>query len=191
MKSLNSAILILLFAAVVSGVYLYATGDLKLFDRDKPANVDGDMEILKTEKDFRNKLAVLRLDREKLSRRKKLMEERKAETVQFLKDKGVTSESDLGDSDVKYAISNLKQFVSDLEEVDKNVDRYTNTITADEAMLKKLEQEAISNEIAISDEEQIRMSALIKELDDKILGEEKDIFEEAKLRELLGDELGQ
>ena len=149
------------------------------------------MEILKNEKDFRNKLAVLRLDREKLSRRKKLMEERKAETVQFLKDKGVTSESDLGDSDVKYAISNLKQFVSDLEEVDKNVDRYTNTITAVEAMLKKLEQEAISNEIAISDEEQIRMSALIKELDDKILGEEKDIFEEAKLRELLGDELGQ
>ena len=191
MKSLNSAVLILLFAAVVSGVYLYATGDLKLFDRDKPANVDDDMEILKTEKDFKNKLAVLRLDREKLLRRKKLMQERKAETVQFLKDKGITSASDLGDSEVKYAVSSLKQFVADLKEVDKNVDRYTNTITAVEAMLKKLEQEAISNEIAISDEEQIRMSALIKELDDKILGEEKDIFEEAKLRELLGDELGQ
>ena len=191
MKSLNSAILILLFAAVVSGVYLYATGDLKLFDRDKPANVDDDMEILKTEKDFKNKLAVLRLDREKLLRRKKLMQERKAETVQFLKDKGITSASDLGDSEVKYAVSSLKQFVADLKEVDKNVDRYTSTITAVEAMLKKLEQEAISSEVAISDEEKIRMSALIKELDDKIHGDEDDIFEDAKLRELLGDELGQ
>ena len=190
MKSIKSAILILLFAAVVSGVYLYATGDLK-FDRNNSSNAEGDTEILSSEADFRNKLAELRINREKLTRRKKLMQERKAKTVQFLKDKGITAESDLSDSEVKYAISNLKQFVADMEEVDKNVDRYTKTITAVEAMLKKLEQEAIANEVMISDEEKIQMSALIKELDDKIIGDEQDILEEEKLRQLLGNELGE
>ena len=191
MKSLKSAILILLFAAVVSGIYLYSTGDLKLFDRETSTEVDGEMEVLKTEEDFKNKLALLRLDREKLSRRKELMEKRKLETVQFLKEKGITATSDLGDTDVKYAISNLKQYITDLKEVDKNFERYTNAINAVEAMLTKIKQQSIADEVNISDEKKIELSAMIKELDDKLIGDEPDIIEEEKLRQLLGNELGE
>ena len=189
MKSLNSAIFILLFAAVVSGVYLYTTGDLKLFDRETSSEGDPGMEVLKTEEDFKNKLAALRMDREKLSQRKKLMEERKQETVKFLKDKGVTATSDLSDKDVKYAISNLKQYITDLKDVDKNVSRYTNAINAVEAMLTKIKQQSIADEVNISDEKKIELSAMIKGLEDKLIGDEPDFIEEEKLRKLLGDEL--
>ena len=188
MKSLNSALLILLFAALVSGVYLYATGDLKLFDGNG-AEVEEEGEFLKTEEQFRDKLAELRIDREKLERRKKLMEERKAETVSFLKEKGITSESDLSDKDVKYAVNNLKVALIDIKEVDKNVEKYSSAIAAVEAMLKKMEQQAIADEVAVSDEKKIEMSAMIKELDDKLIGDEMDILEEEKLRQLLDNEL--
>ena len=147
------------------------------------------MEVLKTEEDFKNKLAALRMDREKLSQRKKLMEERKQETVQFLKDKGVTATSDLSDKDVKYAISNLKQYITDLKDVDKNVSRYTNAINAVEAMLTKIKQQSIADEVNISDEKKIELSAMIKGLEDKLIGDEPDFIEEEKLRKLLGDEL--
>lgn len=190
MKSFNSALMILLFAAVVSGVYLYSTGDLKLFDRSKPGDVAGEGDFLKTEKQFRDKLAELRINHDKLLRRKKLMEERKAETVAFLKDKGISSESDLSDKEVRYAINNLKVAVADLEVVEKNAQKYTDTIASVEAMLTNMEHRAIADEVAISDEEKIQMSALIKQLDDHLLGDEPDVLEDAKLRELLGSELG-
>jgi hypothetical protein len=186
MKSLKSALVILLFAALVSGIYLYATGDLKL---GNVTETETEGEFLKSEEQFRNKLAELRMDREKLIRRKKLMEDRKAETISFLKEKGITSESDLSDKDVKYAINNLKVAVADVKEVEKNVLKYDDAIAAVEAMLVKMEQEAIANEVAVSVEKKIQMSAMIKELDDKLIGDEPDIIEEEKLRELLDNEL--
>jgi hypothetical protein len=191
MKSLNSAVAVLLFSAVVAGVYLYATGDLKLFDRNEVAETDSDETFLKTESEFRRKLAELRMDRDKLIRRKKLMVKRKSETVQFLKEKGITADSDLGDSDVKYAIGNLKRAVADVKEVDKNVAQHDQLISAVEAMLVKMEQERLANEVAVSDEEKIQMSAMLKELDDRLVGDESDIFEDEEIRDLLGKELGQ
>jgi len=180
--------MILLFAALVSGVYLYATGDLKLFDRGQTKANEGG--LLQTEEQFREKLAELRINRQKLLNRKKLMEERKAETVAFLKDKGISSESDLSDKEVRYAINNLKLAVADLKVVETSAKKYTDTIASVEAMLTNIEQRALADDVAISDDEKIEMSALILHVDDELLGDEPDIFEDEKLRELLGSELG-
>jgi len=167
--------MILLFAALVSGVYLYATGDLKLFDRGQTKANEGG--LLQTEEQFREKLAELRINRQKLLNRKKLMEERKAETVAFLKDKGISSESDLSDKEVRYAINNLKLAVADLKVVETSAKKYTDTIASVEAMLTNIEQRALADDVAISDDEKIEMSALILHVDDELLGDEPDIFE--------------
>lgn len=190
MKSINSAIMVVLFSAFVAGIYLYAVGDLKLFDR-QVVQEPQEEGFLKTEGQFRRKLAEMRMDRDKLVRRKELMVKRKSETVDFLKEKGITATSNLEDSDVKYAVNNLKRAVADIKEVDKNVARYDDSITAVEAMLVKLEQERIANEVAVSDETKIELSAMLKNLDDQLLGEELDIFAEEELRDLLGEELKQ
>jgi hypothetical protein len=190
MKSLQSAILVLVFAAVVGCLYLYVIGDLKVFDADSDSSSEN-TTFLKTEEEFRLKLAELRIDREKLQSRKKLMEERKAETVAFLKDKGVTSKSDLSDADVKYAVNNLKRAVRDLKEVDRNIGRYSEGILAVEAMLDKLEQERLANEIAVSDERKIEISAMVKRLDDELITGDDDIFGDEELEALLGEELSE
>jgi len=188
MKSLNSAILVLVFAAVVSGIYLYTTGDLRLFDNDS-ANSTEDATFLKTEEQFRHKLAELRMDREKLQARRRLMEEGKAETVTFLKDRGITSNSDLSDADVKYAVNNLKRAISALKEADRNIERYSEGILAVEAMLDKLEQERLANEVAVSDDRKIELSAMVKRLDDELITGDDDIFGDEELEALLGKEL--
>jgi hypothetical protein len=188
MKSFKSAILVLVFAALVSAIYLYFLGDLKLLNKTEPNAAD--TTFLKTEEQFRTKLAELRIEKDKLERRKRLMEERKQETVTFLKDKGVTSQSSLDAQDVKYAVKNLKRSVADIKVVEKNIKRYDEGIVAIAAMLKKLEQERLANEIAVSDERKIEISAMVKRLDDELVGEEDDIFADEQLRELLGEELG-
>ena len=134
MSSLKSAIIILLFAAVVAGVYMYATGDLKFdgTEKNKGPNTTG---FLKTEEEFRTKLAELRIEQKKMERRKELMAERKDEIVKELKDKGITSTSDISDKDVKYKINNLKTAVNDIKVVDKSIVRYQEGIDAVEAML--------------------------------------------------------
>lgn len=190
MKSFQSAITVLLFAALVAGVYMWAVGDLKVGDR--PDN-DGNNNsgFLKTEGEFRRKLAELRIEQDKVGRRKILMEERKAETVAYLKEKGITSTSNLDDKDVKYAVKNLKQTVSDIKGLDKIVERYEEGIVAIEAMLKQIEQERISAEVALSDEQAEELNIMIRDLDEKLGGGELDLLEDDKLRELLDLELGE
>ncbi|QEG22765.1 hypothetical protein [Mariniblastus fucicola] len=188
MKSVKSAILILLFAAVVAGVYLYAVGDLK-FDREEVAGPNN-TGFLKTEAEFRTKLAELRIEQNKMERRKELMIERKDEIVAELKEKGITSTSDISDKDVKYKITNLKKSVSDIKVVDKSIGKYQQGIDAIEAMLTKLEQERLSSEVAISEDKAKELSIMLLDLDEK-LTEDENILEEEALREMLGLELGE
>lgn len=189
MKSIKSAIIVLLFATVVAAVYLYAVGDLKL-DGGKVDDGPNNTGFLKTEDEFRTKLAELRIEQEKMERRKKLMIERKDVIVKELKEKGITSTSDITDKDVKYKINNLKTAVSDIKVVDKSIARYQEGIDAIEAMLTKLEQERLSGEVAISEEKAEELGIMLLDLDDK-LTEEENILEEDALRKLLGLELGE
>lgn len=190
MKSFQSAVSILLFAALVAGIYMWAVGDLKFGDQpaDDGKNTTG---FLKTEAEFRRKLAELRMEQDKVQRRKALMGERKQETIDYLKEKGITSTSNLDDKDVKYAVNNLKQMVSDEKGLDKIVDRYEEGIVAIEAMLKQIEQQRISAEVALSDEKAEELNIMIRDLDEKLGGEETDLLEEEKLRELLDLELSE
>ena len=190
MKSIKSAIIVLLFAALVAGVYLYIVGDLK-FDggaaKDDGPNNTG---FLKTEEEFRTKLAEHRIEQEKMRRRKKLKVERKDELVKELKAKGITSTSDISDNEVKYTINNLKTAVTDIKVVDKSIGKYQEGIDAIEAMLTKLEQERLSGEVAISEEKATELGIMLLDLDEKLTAEE-NVLEEEALRELLGLELGE
>ncbi len=191
MKSISSAITVLLFCTVVAGVYLYAVGDLKFGGGDtEPSNVNN-TGFLKTPAEMRRKLAQLRLDQEKVRRRRKLTQGRKQEVVDLLKKKGVDSNADLSDDDLKYEVRSLKRYVEDIREMDSIIVKYDKPIAAIEAMLKLAEQERIADEVAISDEKAAELGKMIIDLDEKLgVDEAPDLFEEDELRSLLSDELG-
>lgn len=181
----------MLFAAVVAGIYMWAVGDLNFGNQPKEDDGQNNSGFLKTEAEFRRKLAELRMDQDKVVRRKALMEERKGETISYLKEKGITSTSNLEDKDVKYAVNNLKQMVADLKGLDKIIGRYEDGIVGIEAMLKQIEQKRISAEVALSDEKAEELNIMIRDLDEKLAGDEPDLLEEEKLRELLDLELNE
>lgn len=190
MRSLKSAIIVLLFATVVAGVYLYLVGDLKFDDNGGGNDGPNNTGFLKTEAEFRTKLAELRIEQNKMGRRKELMIENKDEIVSELKSKGITSTSDISAKDVKYKITNLKKAVKGIKDVDKSIAKYQEGIDAIEAMLDKLEQDRLSAEVAISEDKAKELSIMLLDLDEK-LTEEENLLEEQELRDLLGLELGE
>ncbi len=192
MKSIQNAIFVFLFCAVVAGVYLWVIGDLKFTGNSDPSETAiNNTGFLKTPAEFRRKLAELRMDQDKVKRRKQLLLERKQETVDFLKEKGVTSDSDLTDKDVKYAVHNLKRYVADTKNMDTIIARYNEPIAAIEAMLQRLEQERIAEEVAISDERAMELGKMLIDLDEKLSGDELDVLEVEELRDMLDLELNE
>ncbi len=189
MKSIQNALTVLLFCTVVAGVYLYFMGDLSFQGGQQKPEVSK-TGFLKTEQEFRDKLAELRLDRDKVIRRKQLLQDRKSETVELLKSKGVTADSDLNDADTKYAVQNLKRYVADLKGMDGIVEKYDKPIAAIEAMLVRIEQDQIAADVAISDEKAEQLGVMLLDLDDRLGVGDNDVFEESELRDLLSDELG-
>ncbi len=188
MKSFQSAILVLVFSAAVFLAYTYVMNGLNPTDKD-PATTNN-TGFLKTEPEFRNKLAELRIDQDKVVRRKKLLESRKKETVDELRSKGVTAQSDLTDKDIKYAARNLKRTVAEMKKMDETIGRYQTAIDAIEAMLKEIERDRIAEEVAISDEKAEELGIMILDLDERLSEGEDDLFEDEELREILGMELG-
>ena len=189
MSSFKTAIIILLFATIVTGVYMYLNGDLPANNGGRSAGPNN-TGFMTTEAEFRGKLAELRIEQEKMERRKKLMIERKDDIVTELKDKGVTSTSDISDKSIKYQVTNLKKSINGIKEVDNSIGDYQKGIDAIEAMLTKLEQDRLSAEVEISEEKAEELSIMLLDLDQKLL-EDDNLFEEEELRDILGSELGE
>jgi len=188
MKSFQSAILILVFSATVFLAYTYLIqGSDPVGPDSSPINNTG---FLKTEQEFKDKLAQLRLEREKVVRRKKLLDDRKAETVELLKSKGFTAESDLDNEDTKYAVRDLNRYVADMQSMDETIKKYDKPIAAIEAMLKRIEQDQIAAEVAISSEKAEELGIMLLDLDERLGVKETDMFEEQAIRKILSSELG-
>ena len=119
-----------------------------------------------------------------------MLGKRKQETIDLLRSKGVTADSDLSDKDVKYAARNLKRTVAEMKKMDETVGEYQKLIDAIEAMLKEMERDRIASEVAISDERAEELGIMMLDLDERLADGDDDIFEDEELREILGTELG-
>jgi len=92
--------------------------------------------------------------------------------------------------DTKYAVRNLKRYVADMNGMDETIKSYDKPIAAIEAMLKRIEQDQIAAEVAISDEKAEELGVMLLDLDERLGVEETDMFEEEELRQILSSELG-
>ncbi len=146
---------------------------------------------LKTEQEFRDKLAELRMQREKSARAVARLEERKVETVAFLKEKGVKSAADVAqDTNLKYAARELKGWSEEIEKRKQDLVSYDEAIKAIETMLKELERKRISEMAAMSEEDYIRLRKIVLDLNDRLEVDKQDVIADEELDLLLKEELG-
>ncbi len=187
----KSFLILIVLAGLGAIGYLWAAGQLQLRPRVVQENMGGKGEILKTEGQFRNKLAELKMQRDKVQRGIKRLEKLKAETVAELKQKGITSGADYLDSkdkDVKYAVVNLKGWVVQIAKIQQEVTYYDDAIRSIEVMLDKIERERIDESVALSEDEYIEIQKIIVDLDER-LNIETNILEDEELGKLLDLEM--
>lgn len=146
---------------------------------------------LSSEQEFRDKLAELRMQREKSVRAVSRLEERKAATVAFLKEKGVKSAADVAqDTSLKYAARELKGWSEEIDKLQQEVGHYDQAIKAIETMLADLERKRISESVALSEDEYMQLRKIVLDLNDRLDVDKQDVVEDAELDELLKEELG-
>lgn len=146
---------------------------------------------LSSEQEFRDKLAELRMQREKSARAVARLEQRKSETVEFLKSKGVKSSADVAqDVNLKYAARELKGWSEEIDKLEKELKHYDEAVSAIQAMLADLERKRINETVAMTEDEYIRLRKIVLDLNDRLEVDKQDIIADEELDSLLKEELG-
>jgi len=147
-------------------------------------------KILTTERDFRDKITELRIQREKVDRGIRRLELRKTETLKYLKDKGIRSSADVtDDTDVTYALRNLKGWKVEIEKLQEDTKNYDEAISSIEVMLDELERKRINQEVALTEEEYLEMRKIVKDLNERLGLDKNDVLAEEELGRILDEEL--
>lgn len=187
-KSLLVVLLVAILGALVA--YAFFTGAIQSRTEAAKNKLDGETHILTTERDFRDKVTELRIQREKVLRGIKRLELRKTETVQYLKEKGIRSSADVtDDKDVVYALRNLKGWKVEIDKLTVDVADYDEAIRSIEVMLDEIERDRIDQEVALSEEEYFQLRKIVKDLNERLGMDKKDVLEDDELSKILDEEL--
>ncbi len=181
--------LLLLVGVLVFGTVVYfqyqAMGPV---DENGPAKQSG---LLKTEAEFRDKLTELKMQRDKAQRGIRMLEREKSKSLQTLKDKGIRSSEEFKQSDdqeVKKLVINLREYNQQISKIEKQVGYYDEAISSIRVMLDQFERDRISEEVSLSEEEQLSLQKIIIDLDER-LKVDIDLLEEDELGKLLDQEM--
>ena len=150
----------------------------------------GENKILTSEKDFRDKVTELRIQRDKVVSGIKRLEIKKKETLDHLKAKGVKSSKDVTDDpDIMYALRNLKGWKTEIDNLKEDVSYYDEAIASIEAMLDEIERERIEKSVALTDDQYFELRKIVKDLNERLGIEKKDLLAEEELIQLLDEEM--
>lgn len=184
MKTVAALTGFLLLIAII--VYLAANR----WNVDPRPVVAGSSVGLKTESEFRNKVAELKRDREKLLNGIQRLELQKEKTLDYLREKGVTSSAEIsGDKDVLYALNNLKGWKTEIANLQSQVANYDEAINSIVIMLDKLERERINRDVGLSDEQLSELRQIVVDLDERLGVRGSDILADEELGRILDEEM--
>jgi len=191
-KKTSSLVSIILLAVLCAVGYLWYTGQLGPRIDAAGENLKNGSGLLRTEGEFRDKLAELKIQKDKIQRGIKRSEKHKSKTVSELKEMGVSSGADFKNSsapDVKKKVLSLKGAVADIEKHNKVVSYIDDAITSIQAMLEKIERQRIDDSISLSEEEYLDLQKVIVDLDER-LNVDTTVLEDEELSNLLDLEMG-
>jgi hypothetical protein len=150
----------------------------------------GNEGILRSEQDFRDKLAELRMQRSKVVRHIRQLEKTKSETIEFLKQKGIKSSADINnDIDIRYALRNLQGDKTAIDQLNNELKHYDEAIESIKAMLDELSRKAISDAVALTDEDFVELRKIVLDLNDRLKVKPENVLEQEELTKLLDEEL--
>lgn len=143
-----------------------------------------------TTKEFKDALTKCKLERDAIAQSLQHLETRKRETVQELKDLGVSSAADaFNDDKTQLLVNSLETLVKKTKRLESDIERYDQAIIRIEAKLKELEIIELSNDVGLSDEQSMELSRTIIDLNEQMgIKESPTLLDELELERLLEEE---
>ncbi len=180
--------LVIFFAGITAFIVFAAMGGLgsaNSGDRDTGAK-----GTLTTEADFRDKLAEIKMNKDKLQRSIAKIEESRDKNLQFLKDQGITKVADAkGNPSAEIALVNLKAWTENIKSLTDQFGKYDSAISRIEGMLEKLERERINESVSLTEAQEVELRAIVMDLDDRLDIGNNDILKDAEMDDLLSKQL--
>jgi len=185
--AMKSFFTMLLVALLVAGITYFV---VKGTDQGPRPNED---KVLTTESDFRDRIAELRMQKDKHARSIKRLEVKKKETLDFLlNEKGIKSSKDIkddADTSIKYALRQLKGWKSEIDKLQSDLPKYDEAIDSIKAMLAEIERRRISDEVALTEEDYVALRKIVVDLNERLEIDKSDPFEDQELAEMLDAEI--
>lgn len=185
---MKSIVALLIVAVLTGGIVFLAMGGFSSKNGELVKNGSGE---LKTESDFRDKVAVLKRDRQKLLNAIERLKLNKSKTLQELTDMGVTSSEkiDRENKKIVYALNSLKGWNKEIKTLGNQVANYDEAIQSIVAMLDKLERERINQAVGLSEEQLLDLRKIVVNLDEKLEINQNDILLDEEDGRMLDEEM--
>ena len=187
-KLIQFLLLFVIAACAGAGVFYLLNGPKAQVVEDQ---LEGRRSLPKTRQEFHDRLAEFRMSRQKVKNTIEALGSEKSKTLAHLKSKGINSSADIkdGDSDVQFALNALKRLVEDIEARKEDVKVYDEAIVGLETQLDDLKRKYINAQGTITEEEYFDLQKHIIDLNERLKGEEPDIFEQEKILNILDQEM--
>ena len=181
MKSLG---LVVAVAGLTALIVYAAMGGLDSLKNGNATNKS--KGTLTTEEDFRDKLAEIKMNKDKLQRSIAKFEESRDKNLQFLKDQGVSKVADAkGNPSAEIALANLKAWTGNIKSLSDQFVKYDSAISRIEGMLEKLERERLNESVSLTEEQEIELRAIVMDLDDRLDIGSNDVLKDAEMDAML------
>ncbi len=186
MTLIKSLIVLVLVAALAAVATFWL---IKLTTTQPVAEGDG---VLRTEQEFRDELASLRMDRGRVEKGIKRLEAKKQETMDFLvNEKGIKSSDDItDDTDVRFALRELKSWKSEIANLESDLPKYDDAISSIQAMLSELERQRIHDDVALTEDQYIKLRKVVVDLRERLEMDKADPLEDEELYNMFDEEVG-
>ncbi len=143
-----------------------------------------------TEAQFREKVAELRMEKNRVERAIVKLEQSRQESLEILRKKGVKSIGDVGGDDaLKFVVRNFKADTDEIAKLKENLGSYDKAINSISAMLDEIERKQVGS-VALTDDQYLHLQEIVVDLNETLGVDQNDIFADEKLNDLLTSELG-
>jgi septal ring factor EnvC (AmiA/AmiB activator) len=157
----------------------------------RPQEVKKQAGMPSTEAEFHDKLAEYRMEREKLERTIKKLEDGKAKAIETLKKNNITKVADVkGNFEAEIALKDLKASTEKIDDLKSQFAHYDNAISRIDGMLNKFERDRVHSEAKLSEAQEIELRSIVKKLNEDLEIGKDDPLLDAELDEMLQDTLG-
>lgn len=141
--------------------------------------------------EFRDKLAEYRMEREKLERSIKKLEDGKTKAIETLKKNNITKVAEVkGNFEAEVALKDLKASTEKIDDLKSQFAHYDKAISRIEGILNKLERDRVHSEAKLTESQEIELRSIVKKLDEDLDIGKDDPLIDAELDQLLKDTLG-